>query len=126
MILLGLHVKPLPPMRDGRQIVIDALAAIKGGVALQAGHVRGLVDWRHPEGNDRACEAIAILAHLCADRNPNGLKEVFESKRRSEKRKADMVDAIIADIRRGKADAHAKGTVFTIAEIKPIIEKALS
>lgn len=129
-IKLGLHVKPLPPMRDARQIVIDALAAIKGGIALTGGHVRGLVDFRHPDGQDRACEAVAILAHLCADRNPNGLKEVFDVQRREQKKRERSSNAIASEIMTEIYTARertiAAGGVFTVSDIKPIIEKALS
>lgn len=136
-ILLGLHVKPLPPMRDARQIVIDALAAILGGVELQDGHVRGLVEFAHPNGQNRLCEAFAVMAHLAADRNPNAMKEVFEAKRlddkakaknaaRSRDRKLQMVDGIMDAINAERDHVRACGLVFAVSDIRPIIEKALS
>lgn len=137
MIRIGQHVKPLPPMRDARQICIDALAAIRGGVALTGAHVRGLVEFAHPDGQDRACEAVAILAHLCADRNPNALKEVFAAKRIEEKarfkaetralaNRMQRVDETMEAIRAAKRAKVQRGEVFTIEDLGPIIEKALS
>ncbi len=132
-IQLGAKVAPLPPMRDGRQIVIDALAAVKGGIELYDGHIRGLVEFAHPNGQDRVCEAVAILAHLCVDRNPNAIKEVFAAQRKADALRAKSirtVDVVVNDfmdqIRDAKRAAVQRGEVFTIEDIRPIIEKALS
>lgn len=137
MIRVGQHVKPLSPMRDARQICIDALAAIRGGISLTGAHVRGLVEFGHPNGQDRACEAVAILAHLCADRNPNALKEVFATKQAEEKarfktetralaKRMQTLDEIMDAIHDERDRVRAAGGVFTVSDIRPIIEKALS
>lgn len=133
MIKVGLHVKPLQPMRDPRRIVIDALACVKGGIELQGGHIYALTDFRHPNGQDRICEAAAILAHLCADRNPNVLKEVFAAKRRDDLKSAKqkrpvglIADDIMDAINDERDRVRQAGGVFTVADIRPIIEKALS
>lgn len=126
MIRVGAHLKPLPPMRNSRQIVIDALASIKGGVELHGGHVYGLTDFRPPEGQNRLCEAFAVLAHLAADRNPNAMKAVFDAKTRDAKATERLVNRIMDLITECRDQTRSDGNVFTVSDIRPILEKALS
>lgn len=131
MIRVGLHVPPLPRMRDGKQIVIDSIAAIKGGIDLHGGHVRGLVDWRHPNGHGRVCEAVAIMAHMLTPpsariRKPDMKPPPREVEKLSPRAAEAMVAKIMTDINIASEAARATGGVFTVGAIRPIIEKALS
>lgn len=125
---IRINPRPLPPMRDGKQIVIDSMAAIRGGVDLHDGHVRGLVEPGNPAALSRACEAIAIMAHMLNPKRkaaPPAIPQVKAVERLSQVQAVLATARIMAAIRDERERAQAAGRVFTVADIQPILEKAL-
>lgn len=107
---------PLKPLRSTEQIVIDCLETAKSGNEIEVWMVKELVNWRHPMGNDRVCEVVALMAHMLADKKPwpRPTLEAFS-----------VSTAIMSAISRASDLAVQSGASFTNTDVRVVVERVL-
>lgn len=132
MILLGSKVPPLPPVRGPQLIAETILGAVMDGHELDANDVREVVDFRHEHGGSRLNEAVLILARGLAksmtalEAEKAGSRIMANELKAAKRRPLTLVPSILDQIREAKRAAIQRGEVFSIEDIRPILEGALT